>query len=129
MVRLKNESGQAMVELALVLPILFLLLCGIIDFGWIFGTQQMVNNACREAARYTAIHYNDSSTDDDQAAAADVVADRAPTLSSPVTTMSVSSDEVTVHVTSRVSLLTPLLSTLFAEGEYTVTAQCVMRLE
>jgi uncharacterized protein (UPF0333 family) len=35
----KNEKGQAMVEFALIVPLLILLLCGIIDFGWIFGNQ------------------------------------------------------------------------------------------
>ena len=32
----KRESGQAMVEFALILPILLLIVCGIIDFGWLF---------------------------------------------------------------------------------------------
>lgn len=126
---LKNEKGQALVEFALVLPVLLLVLCGIIDFGWIFGNQLLANNVSREAARYTAIHYYDSSTDDDRAVAAGIVSQRAPTLSSPVVTLSKCGDEITVNVSSQVAVPSPLLSVLFTDGEYTVTAQCVMRLE
>ena len=54
---LKNEHGQAMVEFALILPILLLFIAGIIDFGWIYHNQLSANNASREAARYIAIHY------------------------------------------------------------------------
>lgn len=129
--RLLSEKGQAMVEFALVLPALLLLLCGIIDFGWIFGNQLLANNAAREAARYSAIHYYDSAIDDDQAVAAEIVAERAPTLESPVVTLikSATGDEITVSVSSDVTVPSPLLSTLFSGGTYTVTAQCVMRLE
>ena len=125
----KNENGQAVVEFALVLPILLLLLCGIIDFGWIFGNQLLANNATREAARYTAIHYYDSNTDNDGVIAAGIVASRAPTLSSPSVETQASGDSITVTVTSQVSVLTPLLSPLFNNGECTVRSVCTMRLE
>ena len=127
--RLKNEKGQAIVEFALVLPILLLLLCGIIDFGWIFGNQLLANNATREAARYTAIHYYDNSTDDDRAVAAAIVADRAPTLVLPSVTLTASGESITVAVSSQIDVLTPLLSAFFTDGKYTANAQCVMRLE
>lgn len=56
--RLRGETGQATVEFALVLPVLLLLVCGIIDFGWIYSNKLAADNACREAARYIAIHYS-----------------------------------------------------------------------
>jgi len=129
--RLKNEKGQAMVEFALVLPVLILVLCGIIDFGWIFGNQLLANHASREAARYAAIHYYDSNTDNDQAIAAGIVSARAPTLVSPVVTLSksASGDEITVNISSQVTIPSPLLSVLFTDGQFTVAAQCVMRIE
>ena len=127
----KNEKGQAMVEFALLLPILLLLFSGIINFGWIFGNQLLANNAAREAARYTAIHYSDSSSDDDSAVATGIVAARAPTLVSPTVTVSksASGDSITVSIGSNVNLLTPLMSAIFPNGQYSVTAQCTMRLE
>jgi len=118
-----------MVELALVLPILLILLCGIVDFGWIFGNRLLANSAAREAARYTAIHYYDSSADDDRAAAEAIVTARASILESPVVQITVSGEAVTVTVSSRVEVLTPLISPFFEDGEYTVTAECTMRLE
>jgi hypothetical protein len=56
---IKKETGQAMVEFALILIPLFLIIGGIIDFGWIFHKQLLANNACREAARYVSISYSD----------------------------------------------------------------------
>jgi len=47
----KKEKGQAMVETALVLPLFLLILCGIIDYGWIFSNQLMLNNSSRDGAR------------------------------------------------------------------------------
>ena len=118
-----------MVEFALVLPILLLILCGIIDFGWIFGNQLLATNASREAARYTAIHYYDSSSDDDQAGAAGIVSTRAPTLESTVVTLNKSNDSITVYISGDVSIVTPIISALFPSGKYPITAQCTMRLE
>jgi len=130
-VQIKNEDGQAMVEFALILPILLLILCGIIDFGWIFSNQLLADAACKEAVRYTAIHYYDSSSDDDQAIAAEIVAEKAPTLNAPTVTIAVSSgdDSVTVHVTSPISVITPLISIFVPDGTLTVSAEYVMRLE
>jgi len=127
----KNENGQALVEFALVLPILLLLLCGIIDFGWIFGNQLIASSACRDAARYTAIHYNDSSTDDDRAKAASIVSSRAPTLKSTVVTLTKSDSDssVTLSVSSSVEILTPFVAAIFNSGTFGVSSQCTMRLE
>ncbi len=127
--RLKSEKGQATVEFALVLPILLLLLCGIIDFGWVFGNQLLAENASREAARYTAIHYYDSSADDDQAAAQAIVAARAPTIDAPIVTLAILGDTVTVSVSSSIDILTPIIASMFPDGKYAVTAQCTMRIE
>lgn len=127
--RLNSEKGQATVEFALVLPLLLLLLCGIIDFGWIFGNKLLAENAVREAARYTAIHYNDSDTDDDSAAAAEIVSNRAQNLSGAIVTLSVSGDEITVNVSSSVSVPTPIIASFFPDGECAITASCTMRME
>jgi len=49
-----GQRGQAVVELALVLPILLLIMMGIVEFGRIFMAHQAIANAAREGAR-TAI--------------------------------------------------------------------------
>jgi Flp pilus assembly protein TadG len=48
-----------MAEFALVAPIFFLILFGIIDFGRYVYYVQVLNNAAREGARYAIVHgYN-----------------------------------------------------------------------
>lgn len=49
--RRKRDSGQSLVEFALVLPVFLLLLAGIIDFGFMFYSRITVINAAREGAR------------------------------------------------------------------------------
>jgi Flp pilus assembly protein TadG len=54
---MKSEKGQAMVEFALVLPILLLLILGIIDFGRILYTKNALTALSQEAARHASIYY------------------------------------------------------------------------
>ena len=54
--RIRSPRGQALVEFALVAPLLFLILSGIVTLGIGVFYQQQVANAAREAARYAAIH-------------------------------------------------------------------------
>ena len=50
-----NESGQALVEFALVLPLLRLLLFGIIQFGFVFNHHLALTDAVRAGARQGAV--------------------------------------------------------------------------
>jgi Flp pilus assembly protein TadG len=45
------QSGQAVIELALTLPLLLLIVMGILDFGLMFQRYEVVTNAAREGAR------------------------------------------------------------------------------
>ncbi|MGZ4333115.1 MAG: TadE/TadG family type IV pilus assembly protein [Gaiellaceae bacterium] len=53
--KLHNESGQALVEFALVAPILFLILFGIIQFGIAFMHSVALTDAVRAGARKAAV--------------------------------------------------------------------------
>jgi Flp pilus assembly protein TadG len=46
-----SQSGQAVIELALTLPILLVIVMGIFDFGLMFQRYEVVTNAAREGAR------------------------------------------------------------------------------
>jgi len=46
-----SERGAALVELALVLPLLLVVIAGIVDFGFAFQRFEVVANAAREGAR------------------------------------------------------------------------------
>jgi len=48
----RNQRGATIVEAALVIPILFMFLIGILEFGRAFNEYQVLTNAAREAARY-----------------------------------------------------------------------------
>jgi Flp pilus assembly protein TadG len=45
------EHGAALVELAIVLPLLLLILMGIVEIGLLFYNQQILTNSSREGAR------------------------------------------------------------------------------
>ncbi|HHW17284.1 MAG TPA: pilus assembly protein [Firmicutes bacterium] len=53
---IRGQEGQAVVELALVLPILIFLLLVIMEGGRIFAGYVELQNAARDGARYAAIH-------------------------------------------------------------------------
>ena len=50
----KSESGAALVELAVALPVLVYVLVGTIDFGRVFYTSNALSNAARAGAQYGA---------------------------------------------------------------------------
>jgi Flp pilus assembly protein TadG len=52
---MRSEKGQAMVETALLLPIIIMLLFGIVDFGRAFHAYLTLDHAGREAARLGSI--------------------------------------------------------------------------
>ncbi|HJP90036.1 MAG TPA: TadE family protein [Candidatus Limnocylindrales bacterium] len=52
--RREGERGQALIELALVAPIIILLIAGLVQFAVIFERQIGINNAIRDAARIAA---------------------------------------------------------------------------
>ena len=51
----RSERGNAVVEFALVLPILLLVLFGISEFGRMIMTTNMLHTAAREGARLAAV--------------------------------------------------------------------------
>jgi len=57
--RIAKRKGQALVELALTLPLILLLILGAMDFGRLFYTKLVLTNAAREGANYLAYHPDD----------------------------------------------------------------------
>jgi Flp pilus assembly protein TadG len=51
----KGQEGQAMVEFALVIPLLLLLIFGIIQFGILFNNYLTLTDAVRVGARQAAV--------------------------------------------------------------------------
>ena len=51
----RSESGQAVVEFALVIPLLLLLVVGLVEFSRAWSTQQVLTDAAREALRNSVV--------------------------------------------------------------------------
>jgi hypothetical protein len=63
--RRRPYEGQALTEFALIAPILFLLLFGVLQVGLLFGSQNGLVNGVRDAARRAATYrVNDASLAD-----------------------------------------------------------------
>jgi len=54
----RRDDGQALAEFALILPILFFLIAGIIEFGRGWNIKQAVTDASREGARWAVVQDN-----------------------------------------------------------------------
>lgn len=64
MIRRKGKKlalAAVTVELAVVSPVMFAMLFGIIEFGWLFTVRHTMVNAAREGARVGAIQGTDAS--------------------------------------------------------------------
>lgn len=75
-----NECGQAMVEMALILPILLLVVTGILTFGLAFNNYVLLTEATSIGARTLAI--SRGATTDPCATASSAIIAAAPLLSS-----------------------------------------------
>ncbi len=64
-----DERGAALVEFALVAPLLLLLTFGMIDAGWAFFQNLEVRHGAREAARLAAVDWGSSAAIIDQTCA------------------------------------------------------------
>jgi Flp pilus assembly protein TadG len=61
-----RAGGQSLVEFALVLTPMFLLILGVIQFGFVFNSFVTITNAAREAARDGSIYVFDRTLTKDQ---------------------------------------------------------------
>jgi Flp pilus assembly protein TadG len=130
----KNEKGQAAVELALTLPILLLVVCGIIDFGWMMGNKMLLTYCSREGARYGAVAALQPNS---VSLITQRVINSAPTYLQSGMTVNVTfsnpadiaSGDVTVNVSYNVDALTPITG-IFTNGQTVKeTSMCVMKIE
>ncbi len=60
----KKPRAQSLVEFALIVPLLFLLTMGIIEFGWLFRNYMTVHYSTREGARVGAVEGDLGGADD-----------------------------------------------------------------
>lgn len=132
--RMKNETGQAVVELAITLPLLIVILCGIIDYGWIITNQNAVDHSAREGARFAIV--NSSGSGAAQAIESYAIslapASMRDSMSANVTFTNASdrrAGDVIVEVSAEVTVLTPIAG-IFVDGQVlTLHSSCRMKVE
>lgn len=64
MTRNRKAKGAAMVEFAILLPVLMVIVLGIVHYGLFIYDQAVITNAAREGARWGAIHSTTTTTAD-----------------------------------------------------------------
>jgi Flp pilus assembly protein TadG len=126
---LKNEKGQATVELAFSLIILVIFLFGIIDFGRIFHSYLTLEHAGREAARIASLGATDSEVVARvQASAPSLNFNDVGVLISPSSEHRTRGTYVTVQLSYPFSFSVPILENM-AEEPLTLRSKTVMRVE
>jgi len=120
----RGDGGQASVELALVLPLVFILLLGMVQLGLLVRDQILVVHAAREAAREAAV--------DPAADAASRAAAASSTLDGARLTVTTSGrgatgSRVRVEVAYRAPTGVPIIGA--ALGDLTLRASATMRVE
>jgi hypothetical protein len=73
---IRDQNGGAVVEFALILPLLILLLFGIVEFGLLLYNKQIITNASREGARAGIVMRTTRLSDEDIKAVVDKYADK-----------------------------------------------------
>lgn len=128
----RREKGQAMVEFAIVIPLLIIIVCGMIDFGWIYSNVYKVEDAAFTGARYASIHAPeyDATTDSNlKQLTRQKVADSLPkTKTAPIITVDINRDDdkknIRVHAEAKIKCLTFVAGTIFGD-EYTAKSTSV----
>jgi len=128
--RLKEgRQGQALVELALALPILIFLVMGIIECGRIFNSYLVITNASREGARAGI-------TGDSDTEIRARVKDAATTLALTDSDITITPEQslrsrgvpLTVKINYSVTLFTPVLSAIIP-NPFPLSSSTTMRVE
>lgn len=132
--RVRNEKGQAVVELAITLPILLLILCGIIDYGWIITNQNAIDYSAREGARYAIVHASEANSVDTIKVYTKSLTPAGITEGLTVKVTFTNSEnyrlgDVIVEVDGEVNVLTPI-SGIFTQGQkINLNSLCRMKVE
>ena len=112
----KNENGQSLVEAALVIPLFIMILCGILDFGWIFSNQLMINNCSREGARYAIVRSNESDMTSQVVSHVRAVSSIGDPNDVSVSVSTTADGDINVTVGRNLPVLTPIAG-IFAQGQ------------
>ncbi|TEB16845.1 TadE-like protein [Pelotomaculum sp. FP] len=126
---IKNKQGQALVELALVLPILLMLVMGTVEFGRIFHSYLLITNATREGARAGIVGLDDTAikTKVKEVSVSLGLTDSQISIE-PGQSSRVRGVPLTVRVNYSIGLITPIVDAV-VPNPFPLTASTTMRIE
>ncbi|MCL6638087.1 MAG: pilus assembly protein [Firmicutes bacterium] len=126
---IRDRRGQALVELALVLPLLILLAMGTMEFGRIFHSYLLITNASREGARAGVVGGDDTAirTKVKEAATSLGLTDGQISIT-PLQGARTRGVPLTVTVQYQVDLITPVLQVVVPDP-FPLSASTTMRVE
>lgn len=128
-----NNSGRvraaAVVEFAVVLPLLLTILFGIIEYGWVFMVRQTLQTSAREGCRLAVLQSSVEPYDNVIAAINQVMAPTGLSTYQVTMTHATSSNPVEVVVVSIPYNDVSLLGGFFGTHDYNLVGSCSMRKE
>jgi len=125
----ERARGAAIVEFAVVLPLLLTILFGIIEYGWVFMVRQTLQTAAREGARIAVLSTSTSPYTSVLTRVADVMEPTGLTGYSVNMTHATVADPVeTITVTVPYSQVS-LMGGFFGTHAYDLGGSCSMRKE
>ena len=125
----KNNRGQAIVEFALILPVLVVMVMGLLEFGLFFHAHINVTVAAREAARIAALDTSATNQTITAAALTTMPATTNLTVTVSPPAPRVTGLPVTVSVSLPHTFITPLIAVLMPANPYTITSSATARSE
>lgn len=121
----KNQYGVAIIEFALVLPILLVLVMGIIEFGYIFNGYIILTGAAREGARVAVVTIDDVENEINSKVNRHMEGSYVTGVSTGYTFPEEKGGETIVTVTGNISTLTGFFD--FLGSSFTLTGTATMR--
>jgi Flp pilus assembly protein TadG len=147
----RAARGQSATEFAMTLPVFFVLILGVMDFGRLFFIQENIQQAVDAGARYasTGIHQSGTNPSTGQSytriqSIDDYIQQQASmpiSMGASLSAITISSvtggagspggpqDIETISVTTTVSLMTPFISHFFPSGQYSFTCSATIKNE
>ena len=125
----REEKGQTLVEMAIVLPLLILILMGIIQFGFIFNGHISMTSAAREGVRLGAVGASNSEVSSrvNEALAGTPLLKNTEVTIDPNNSREFG-EPLTVEVSGEMDIIVPLLDSVIGDVHH-LSSQAVMRVE
>ena len=121
----KTENGQAMIEFAVILPVLITILMAVLDFGMLFLQLSKVEFAAQEGARYAGINYCISDIGTLQSEVEAIVESNTGEFGEKDSVrISGGENTVTVTVTYNIKCLTFITTSAFGSDTYKAVSKC-----